>query len=356
MSNKFECRTFIIGLGFVITSTIFPMCSAFATSDTPTDSADTSSTPISINANPDAAQQVPVDGYNPQAAQLQNQENMQNQQQALSKNQTFVPNAPDAHDSTYWADKNRVDNNADSGAGINSSSEPVDQTRLNNEQQGFKSLLSQWNNQKPKFISVPFDDKSDKNGNNGGSNSGKTENPVIALAGTRWYATMAGGADSYVPGPVRVQLQEGPFAGGYALGKFQIAPDGDHLILTFTTLSYGGHSYSVSAVAVDPHSQISGVTGDIDHHFFVRYVMPGAIGFLQGAVNLLKANQTVVMNGTTSTVAGPQLSDMQLALLMASSAADRLQEATSPQGVLKLPEVKIAPGSGLGFLLLKSVS
>lgn len=341
MRNKSYYSIFLVGLGLMVTSSVF---------------ADTSSAPISINANPDEAQQVPVDGFNPQAADLKNQENMQNQQKALSKDQTFVTNAPDSNNSTFWKDKNKVDDTDSNTDADTSSISAIDPARLNSEQQGFKNLLDQWSRLKPKFVSVPFNNKADNNGNGGVSGSGKSVNPVLALPGTRWYATMAGGADSYVPGPVRIQLQEGPFAGGYALGKFQIAPDDVHLILTFSTLSYGGRTYSVSAVAVDPQSQVSGVTGDIDHHFFVRYVMPGAVGFLQGAVNILKANQTVVMNGTTSTVAGPQLSTAQLALLMGSSAADRLQEATTPHGVLSLPEVKIAPGSGLGFLLLKSVS
>jgi hypothetical protein len=86
-----------------------------------------------------------------------------------------------------------------------------------------------------------------------------------------------------------------------------------------------------------------------------RYVIPGAVGFLQGSVNILKANETVVVNGNTSTIAGPKLSDPQLGLLMLSSAADSLKEATTPQGILRLPEVKLASGSGVGFLLIKSI-
>lgn len=355
-NKNFQLMSLVNSIKFIIT------CSLMSLLLSTSAIADGDANPITLNVNPDEAQSVSINGTNPQAMALNTEANQQNQQQALSKGKNFVTSAPDPNNNAYWAQKNAANmqdaeaqEEAQAVSKMNhEKNEPVDQARLEKESEGLKNILTQWSAKKPSFQSVLFDGAYNKQNISGGIGA-NAFHPVTALPGTLWYATMADGADSYVPGVVRIQLQEGPFAGGYALGKFQIAPDGVHLILTFNTLSYGNTSFPISAVAIDPDSQIPGVTGNIDHHFMVRYVIPGAMGFLQGAVNLLKANSTVVVNGTTSTVSGPELSDAQLGLLMLSSAADRLQDATTPQGVLKLPEVKIAPGAGIGFLLLKSV-
>ncbi len=154
---------------------------------------------------------------------------------------------------------------------------------------------------------------------------------------------MDSGADSYVPGPVTAELQEGPFAGGKAVGKFEVAPDGEHLILSFNTLSFHGRSFSVSAVAMDPNTKIAGVTGDIDHHIFTRFIIPGAASFLEKVTDaLISQEQSIITNPSGIIVTSPKLSNTQLALIYATmisaKPADRLNieiPATTSKGLAR---------------------
>lgn len=300
---------------------------------------------VQINTDPDNAQVISDGTPDQQAEKLRQEADAKQQQRANQTGKSFIAAPPDADNPNYWQEKN-----TDVRTPANNTNNHTNDTA---QQAYFKKLVNHWNSRKAKFVSVVFTPAKTTQGQASGTHA--KIHPVTALAGTQWYATMAGGADSYVPGPVRVQLQEGPFAGGYALGDFEIAPDGTHLILSFDTLSYQDRTYSITAVAVDPRSQIPGLTGDVDHHWIRRYALPFAAAFLSGADALLQANSAVITNATTTTVVGPHLSNAQLGLVMAGTAADKLLPALIPQGVLALPEVKLKPGQGLGFLLLKSI-
>ena len=141
------------------------------------------------------------------------------------------------------------------------------------------------------------------------------------------------------------------------LVSLKVAPDGEHLILSFNLVSLHGHSYPVSAVAMDPDTKISGVTGDIDHHIFTRFIIPGAASFLEQVTQaLMSQGQSIVSNPSGVVVTTPKLSKTQLELMGASGAAKSLADATKPKGVLRFPEVKIQSGQGIGFLVLKSIS
>jgi len=307
--------------------------------------------PVSVEISPTSSKEVDGLEHNQQVANLRKQENQVKQQEAQSKGASFIPNAPAKDDPDYWKQKNTNNSTAEDAQ---NNFETIDNEKVTQQKQALKELSDTLDKQKNEFKHVAFANK-EKNDELNNTQEKKGPKTLAALAGTVWYATLKGGADSYVPGPVLVQLQEGPFAGGYALGEFQVAPDEEHVILIFHTLSDGKRSFPILAVAIDSKSQISGITGEIDHHYMHRFIVPAAIGFIQGAINLLKTNQNVVMNGQTTTVAGPSLNKTELGLVMASSAADKLQDAAIPQGVLKQPQIKIAPGTDIGFLLLKSI-
>ena len=311
---------------------------------------------VNINVNPDGAQMVPMHRQNPRLNALREQANQQAATSANQHNQSYVSSAPDPNDPNYWKNKNsdQTHNNYQASQAQNNL---INEQQLQRQTTALQQMLStlRSNQQKDNKVSVVAFKLPKAKVISGKAAQGKFKS-ALALPGTIWYATMDSGADSYVPGPVTAEIQEGPFAGGKAVGKFEVAPDGEHLILTFNTVSFGGASYPVSAVAMDPNTKISGVTGDIDHHIFTRFIIPGAAGFLEEVTQaLMNQNQSIVSNPSGIVVSGPKLSNTQLALMGAGGAAKSFAQATRPQGVLRLPEVKIQSGQGIGFLVLKPI-
>lgn len=314
---------------------------------------------VNIDVNPEGAPMVSTHQRDARLNALRVQKNQQAAQQASAHNKSFVSAAPDPHDPHYWKNKNGGQPHAQDQAGENSNNF-VNAQQLQRQTSALQQMLSNLKSNRVrdnKVSVVAFTLPTERKEKNTRAKVGQGAfQSARALPGTVWYATMDSGADSYVPGPVTAEIQEGPFAGGKAVGKFQVAPDGEHLILTFNTVSCAGQSYSVSAVAMDPQTKISGVTGDIDHHIFTRFIIPGAAGFLEAVTQaLMNQNQSIVTNPSGIVVTGPHLTNTQLALMGAGGATKSFASATRPEGVLRLPEVKIASGQGIGFLVLKPI-
>ena len=175
-----------------------------------------------------------------------------------------------------------------------------------------------------------------------------------SLLGQVLYATLLSKADSYVPGPVRAQIEEGDFSGAILIGKFKQAPDNSHLILEFNQASYKNRLFSLKAVAVDADTEIAGIEGDVDLHLFKRRILPFAASFLAGAAELVKSRSAQVINGTTTTITNDALSNNELALGMAANAAKQMEEDVKPKGVLEYPEVMLEKGTEMGIFFLSN--
>lgn len=308
---------------------------------------------VDININASTAQTVENHPADSRFGKLRNQADSQASKSAAEKGKSYVAMAPDPHNKSYWMEKNGDTSTAASNT-ENKSTE--NEATIARDAAAMQPLLARFDNKADPGVTITSFGAADINEITAGSNASAHIKQAIALPGTLWYATMDSGADSYVPGPVVAEIEQGPLAGGKAIGKFEIAPDGEHLILTFDTIAFGNKSYAISAVAMDASTKISGVTGNIDHHFMTRFIIPGAANFLSKVTDaLMNQSQSVVTNPSGIVVTGPHLSNTQLALIGAGGATRAFSDATRPEGVLRLPEVKLKPGQGLGFLLLKPV-
>jgi intracellular multiplication protein IcmE len=92
-------------------------------------------------------------------------------------------------------------------------------------------------------------------------------------AGTVWLATTTKAIDSYVPGPVTAIIEQGPFAGGEALGSYEIRGR-SYITMTFTRVVYKGVEYPVDAVGLNPDTGIAGLKGDVNNHWGSRLILP----------------------------------------------------------------------------------
>lgn len=313
---------------------------------------------IDISTN-DAA---PVDTstVNKDAVSLQESVHHQALEQATQSGKSLAPTAPDPHDSDYWKSSQNYEAPTISSPSSNAIEDGASQDAVSTLQ----GLVANW--QKPATVSqTPTTDSSNTQSIAEQSVSSVThtkdstasEVAASALAGDVWYSTLTLGADSYVNGPVTARIDSGPYKGGKALGRFQVADDGTHLVLTFNQLSTDSETIPIDAVAISPDAKLAALTGDIDHHIFARYVTPLAIDFLAAAPSMLtETGQNVVMNDNTTVVTSQTLSNGQKALYMTGYAADKFSSQLEPQGVRTLPEVKIAPGTGFGLLIMSPIA
>jgi intracellular multiplication protein IcmE len=121
------------------------------------------------------------------------------------------------------------------------------------------------------------------------------EGPVIIPAGTVIYGQTLTEANSDLKSPILVSILSGPFAGGRGIGTFEKPQNCDCLVIAFGTIIKDAREYKISGIAVDPETTSTALETDIDHHYFDRFVLPAAAGFVQGV------GQVAQQSGTTTT-------------------------------------------------------
>ena len=130
---------------------------------------------------------------------------------------------------------------------------------------------------------------------NGASDSSSRPSASLVRAGTIVPAVLLTSLRSDAPGPVLAQIVSGPLAGARVLGTFQATEK--EIVVQFQTLSKPGEasSFRIDAYAVNSNLG-TGLATNVDNHYFRRYGLLLASGFLQGY------GQAIGRSGTTTTV------------------------------------------------------
>lgn len=102
---------------------------------------------------------------------------------------------------------------------------------------------------------------------------------------------------------VRAEIATGPFAGAvcFAMGYKRINETVD---MTFSYMEWKGHSYKISAKAVDPDSMRTALSGEVNNRYFERIILPAlaiAIGktgqlYEQGSAQNIITSQGAVIS------------------------------------------------------------
>ncbi|MDX1922103.1 MAG: DotG/IcmE/VirB10 family protein [Alphaproteobacteria bacterium] len=122
---------------------------------------------------------------------------------------------------------------------------------------------------------------------------------VIVASGSIYYGELLMEANSDAPGPIVAQILSGPFAGGRAIGAFQVTRE--YLIIRFTKISYKKKDYAADILAVDPNTTLGALVTEKDNRYFTRVLLPAAAAFLEGFGQALgsPSNSIVSNNGQT---------------------------------------------------------
>jgi intracellular multiplication protein IcmE len=181
------------------------------------------------------------------------------------------------------------------------------------------------------------------------------EGPVIVPAGTVLYGQTLTEANSDLSSPILVSILSGPFAGGRAIGSFQKPQNCDCLVIAFGTIIKDAQEYKISAIAVDPETTSTALETDIDHHYFDRFILPVAAGFVQGVGQVeLQAGSTVSQSAYGSTQTYPQLNTTREILYGLGTGAQAITSALN-QNANRPITIHVAGGTPIGILFTASV-
>ncbi len=145
-------------------------------------------------------------------------------------------------------------------------------------------------------------------------------------------------------------------SGGTLFGKYK--RNYDKVGVSFNLLNVNGQGYDINAIAIDEKTQQGILSGDVDHHYFARYILPSLTSIAKGWAEAgLRENTTVTtgINGTQSSQGA--VSDTTKWVNAGSKAGDSLQKAVSESSKGHMISVKVIPkpNEGIGVVFLDNV-
>jgi intracellular multiplication protein IcmE len=185
-------------------------------------------------------------------------------------------------------------------------------------------------------------------------------NMEIMKSGSILFAVLDTGINSDEDSPVMATIVEGSLKGTKLLGKFKRTDK--RLLLQFSTMNVPGlpTSMGINAVAIDPNTARTAVSGKVDNHYLLRYGALFGASFLSGIGSAVKesmSNTTVSMGGGGVTVAkAPNPINVgKVAISGLGSVGDNFVGVMG-QYTNMPPTVEIKAGTGVGLLLMSDLS
>jgi intracellular multiplication protein IcmE len=154
---------------------------------------------------------------------------------------------------------------------------------------------------------------------------------------------------------VLAQVLSGPFAGGRIIGK--IAVTDEYMVINFTRIVKDTVSYKISAVALDENTTLAGQATDVDHHYFVRIILPAAASFLTGySSSLSQTDQTsTAVSGVGTTTAAPQATTKQSLYKGVDTASQNVSSVLNAAATRPITVI-IAKGTTMGVFFTDTVT
>src|SRR3990167_5848767 len=224
-------------------------------------------------------------------------------------------------------------------------------------QQANKFLVG-WSNFAPQQLQNAPETKSES----GGSNAANAASAAAAAAlhgpilkaGTVLFAVIETSINSDENTPIMAHIVSGPLKGSKLLGSF--SRQHKRLLITFAMLNDPQYpnSIGINAVAIDPDTARTAISGQVDSHYMLRYGTLFAASFLQGI------SEGIMNQGVTSDCLfggfgctlqqNPLSTNQQIAVGLGKVGQAYSQEMG--QNFNRAPTVRIASGTGIGVLLM----
>ncbi len=156
--------------------------------------------------------------------------------------------------------------------------------------------------------------------------------------------------------PIMARVVGGPYKGGKLLGKFTLVDKRVMLSFTMLNLADRSKSISINAVAIDPETARTAMSGEVNSHYLLRYGTFFASAFLSGLSDAVTSSGSTTQN----TILGPvtvrdDLSIGQSAMVGLGQVGKKYSDVLG-QTINTPPTVKIAAGTGMGILFMSDVT
>lgn len=179
---------------------------------------------------------------------------------------------------------------------------------------------------------------------------------VIATANTPYPAVLDSGVITEKPSRIFASVVQGALAGAKVSGTAQRV--GEAVEIKFPSMTHGGKTYQVNAIAIDQDTMRSAMEGDVDHKYFQRYALPILTALLRGYGEAMATQNSTVTTSALGSVtqAYGNVSDKQvIARAIGSGAQAASQQFTQDSGGTQ-PSVSIPSGTPFGLVFLEDVT
>lgn len=154
-------------------------------------------------------------------------------------------------------------------------------------------------------------------------------------------------------------ITNGPLRNATVIGAFSKANSNNAKTMTlkFTTLSpvWDGESVGINGLAIDADSAKKGMATDVDNHYWLRYGLPLAAGFIQGIGEAASRSASVINSsglGSTTTMGQLDFSDQ---LLVGAGRAGQVVSSDLQRRAQVQPTIKIAAGTPIAIVFMSDV-
>lgn len=185
------------------------------------------------------------------------------------------------------------------------------------------------------------------------------EQGPILKAGDIMFAVLETSINSDETTPIMARVVSGPLKGGRLLGDFKRVDK--KVLINFTLLNSPkyNHSLSITAVAIDPDTARTALSGEVNNHYLLRYGTLFASAFLEGWSNALTAaaNNKQCQGSIVCNVSNDQntLSTSKQMVVGLGQVGTRYSQVMAKNFTLP-PTIKIPGGVGFGLLLMRDVT
>lgn len=220
-----------------------------------------------------------------------------------------------------------------------------------------QKLLGGWSNHSTQTLAIaPSNNEEEGEGQEGAAAAGPVVTGPVLKAGTVMYAVLDTSINSDESSPIMAHIVSGPLKGAKLLGQFTRVDK--RVLISFNLLNDPSsvRSIGISAVAIDPDTARTAVSGDVNNHYLLRYGTLFASSFLQGFSNAL------LQSGTSQGCFGPFCFTSQTKLNTGGQIAVGLGNVGEQyanqmgQNFNRPPTIKIQGGTGIGILLMNDLT
>ncbi|MDP1573960.1 MAG: type IVB secretion system protein DotG/IcmE [Coxiellaceae bacterium] len=190
-------------------------------------------------------------------------------------------------------------------------------------------------------------------GSSGAAATDGAGGPIIK-AGSVLFGVLETSVNSDENTPIMARIVSGELSGSKLLGTF--TRENDKVLIQFTMLSNPSYrkSIPINAVAIDPTTARTAISGQVNNHYLLRYGSMFASSFLQGiAEGVVNAGttSTCLFGSTGCTLNQSPLDTVQQIEMGFGKVGQAYAQHMSKNFTLP-PTIRISAGTGFGLLLM----